>query len=325
MNDSMLDLIKPRRLESGQTVGVVAPAYTVDVDDHIHAALETVASLGFRVKAGEHLFARHGYFAGDDAARAADLMAMFADPEIAGIMCLRGGYGCSRLLPHLDFDLIRRNPKVMVGYSDVTALLNPIRARSRLVTFHGPIAAHAFSPYTYAEFCKVVVEGQSGVTLGAAPPFAAAPGKVDWTNRAVTLASGVARGRLVGGNLTLLAHLAGTPHAVDMRGAILFLEDVGESVYSIDRMLTQLWLAGALQQAAGIVLGKFTEIRPARHAHQFTLEQVLRDRFAALGIPAVQGLMIGHVDDQTTVPIGCLAELDADARTLTLLEAAVSD
>ena len=315
--------IKPRRLEPGQTVGVVAPGYAIDEDDQIHAALETVASLGFRVKAGEHLFARHGYFAGDDAGRAADLMGMFADPEVAGIVCLRGGYGCSRLLPLLDFDLIRRNPKVLVGYSDVTALLNPIHARTGLVTFHGPIADQTYSAYTLAEFRKVVVAGESGVTLGAAPPFAVEPGKVERTNRVVTLASGRATGRLVGGNLTLLAHLAGTPFAPDTRGAILFLEDVQESVHRIDRMLTQLWLTGQVQQAAGIVLGKFTEIPSARHAHQFTLEQVLRDRFASLSIPVLRGLMIGHVEDQTTLPIGCLVELDADARTLTLQEPAV--
>ncbi len=315
--------IKPRRLEPGQTVGVVAPGYCIDEDDQIHAALETVASLGFRVKAGEHLFARHGYFAGDDAGRAADLMTMFADPEVAGIICLRGGYGCSRLLPRLDFDLIRRNPKVLVGYSDVTALLNPIHARTGLVTFHGPIADQTFSAYTLAELRKVVIEGQAGVTLGAAPPFEAAPGKVERTNRVVTLAPGRATGRLMGGNLTLLAHLAGTPFAPATRGAILFLEDVQERVYSIDRMLTQLWLAGQLQQAAGIVLGKFTEVPPARHAHQFTLEQVLRDRFENLGVPVVRGLMIGHVADQTTLPIGCQVELDADAQTLTLLETAV--
>jgi len=318
-------VIKPRRLEPGQTVGVVAPGYNIDEDEQIHAALETVASLGYRVKASEHLFARHGYFAGDDPARAADLLAMFADPEVAGIICLRGGYGCSRLLPLLDFDLIRRNPKVLVGYSDVTALLNPIHDRTGLVTFHGPLADQTYSAYTLAELRKVVVAGESGVMLGAAPSFAAAPGKVERTNRAITLAPGVARGRLVGGNLTLLAHLAGTPFAPDTRGALLFIEDVDETVYSIDRMLTQLWLAGCLQAAAGIVLGKFTELPPPRRAHQFTLEQVLRDRCGALGIPVVRGLMIGHVDDQTTVPIGCLAELDADRKTLTLLEAAVAE
>jgi muramoyltetrapeptide carboxypeptidase len=317
-------LLKPQRLAPGQTVGVIAPAYTVGEDDRIRIGLETVESLGFRVKPGQHLFRRHGYFAGTDEQRAADLNALFADPEVAGIICLRGGYGASRTLPHLDFDLIRRNPKALIGYSDITSLLNPIQQRTGLVTFHGPIADQTYTPYTLAQFQKVVQTPEAPTVLAAAPPFEAAPGRIDRQNRAITLVPGKARGRLVGGNLTLLAHLAGTPYAPDYAGAIVFFEDVQETVHRIDRMLTQLWLAGALQQAAGLVFGKFTEIPPSTNTFQFSLEQVLADRAQAVGIPAVRGLMIGHVEDQATLPIGCKVELDADARTLTLLETAVS-
>ena len=317
-------LIKPRRLEPGQTIGVVAPAYTIDEDDRIEAGIETVESLGFRAKPGSHLFRRHGYFAGTDQERASDLNAMFADPAVAGIVCLRGGYGASRMLPYLDFDLIRRNPKPLVGYSDITTLLNPIQRLTGLVTFHGPIAAQTYTPYTLAQFRRVLQSPEAPILLAEPPPFEARPGRVERQNRMSTLVTGAARGRLVGGNLTLLAHLAGTPYAPDYAGAILFLEDVKESIYRIDRTLTQLWLAGSLQQVAGIVFGKFTEIPPTTSPFQFSLDQVLAERSQAVGVPAVRGLMIGHVEDQATLPIGCEVELDADARTLTLLEPAVS-
>ena len=254
--------IKPKRLEPGQTIGVVAPAYTIDEDDRIQAGVETVELLGFRVKPGQHLFRRHGYFAGTDQERAADLNAMFADPEVAGIICLRGGYGASRTLPYLDFELIRRNPKPLIGYSDITTLLNPIQRLTGLVTFHGPIAAQTYTPYTLASFGKFCRPRSADSCSPNRRRSRPGPGgSSDRTGRA-TLVPGVARGRLVGGNLTLLAHLAGTPYAPDYAGAILFLEDVKESIYRIDRMLTQLWLAGSLQQVAGIVFGKFTEIRP---------------------------------------------------------------
>lgn len=318
-----LSPIKPKRLEPGQTVGVVAPAYTIGEDDRIRIGIETVESLGFRAKPAKHLFRRHGYFAGTDKERAADLNAMFADPEVAGIICLRGGYGASRTLPHLDFDLIRRNPKPLVGYSDITSLLNPIRQLAGLVTFHGPMADQTYTPYTLAEFRKVLQAPEAPTVLAVAPPFEAAAGRVERLNRTATLVPGKGRGRLVGGNLTLLAHLVGTPYAPDYAGAIVFFEDVQETVHRIDRMLTQLWLAGSLQQAAGLVFGKFTEIPPSTNTFQFSLEQVLADRAQTVGIPAVRGLMIGHVEDQATLPIGCEVELDADEATLTLLEPAV--
>ena len=323
MTTTALPLITPKRLEPGQTVGVVAPAYTVGEDDRIRIGIETVESLGFRVKPGKSLFRRHGYFAGTDEERAADLNAMFADSAVDGIICLRGGYGASRTLPYLDFDLIRRHPKPLIGYSDITSLLNPIHKLTGLATFHGPIADQTYTPYTLAQFRKVVQAPEAPTPLAAAPPFESAAGRVERQNRIATLVPGQARGRLVGGNLTLLAHLAGTPYAPEYAGAIVFFEDVQEAVYRIDRMLTQLWLAGSLQQAAGIVFGKFTEIPPSTSTYQFSLEQVLADRAQALGVPAVRGLMIGHVEDQATLPIGCEVELDAEARTLTLLEPAV--
>ena len=318
-----LPAIKPRRLKEGDTIGVPAPASHLDSDDRIRRAIEIVASLGFKIKEGQHLHARYGYFAGTDQERAADLNALFADAQVDGIICLTGGWGASRLLPYLDFGLIQKNPKVLMGFSDITALLNAIFALTGLVTFHGLVADKVFSPYSLTEFKKVVLEAQKDVLLGSPPPFRPAEGQVERINRVIHIRPGKARGRLVGGNLSLISHLIGTPYLPDLHDKILFLEDVHEEVYRIDRMLTQLKLSGWLAGVAGIVFGKFTDCSLSMSARQFTLEEVLASFCQEVGVPAVSGLMIGHVDDQTTLPVGCLAELDAQIGSLRLLEAAV--
>jgi len=299
---------------------VAAPASPPREPEGVRFAIDIVESLGFQVRPAAHLFDRAGYLAGDDATRAADLNDLFADETVDAIFCVRGGYGSSRLLPLLDYDLIRAHPKALLGYSDITALLLGIYQKTGLVTFHGPIAGQTYSPYTLAEFKKVLFDPHPPLALGAPPPFERRAGQVDRTNRITTLVPGRVQGRLLGGNLSLVSHLVGTSYLPDLTGAILFLEDVGEAVYSIDRMLTQLWLSGDLQQVAGIVFGKFTEPRPSEWAQNRLQEEVLAERVQAFGIPAVMGLMIGHVDDQATLPLGCLAELDAGAGTLLLLE-----
>jgi len=314
--------LRPKRLQKGMTVGLVTPASNVWEDEDIRFACDVVKSLGYRVKEGANLYLRTQYLAGPDEARAADFNAMFADPEVDAVFCLRGGYGAPRILPLLDYENIRRNPKVLLGYSDITALLNAIYHRSGVITFHGPIAAQNFTDYTLAEFSKILVHGERPVSLGAPPPFETAPGRVDDRNRITRFAGGRARGRLIGGNLTLLTGLLGTPFEPDFRDKILFLEDVGETPYRVDRMLTQLWLAGKLQQVAGIVFGKFTEADA--DGNTFSIEHVLRERCQHLGIPVVRGLMIGHVEDQTVVPVGAMAELDGDAGTLVLRDRVVT-
>lgn len=277
------------------------------------------------MRPGKHVFDREGYFAGADADRAADLQAMFADPAVDALWCVRGGYGASRLLPLLDWDLIRANPKALVGYSDITALHMAIQRHAGLVTFHGPVAFRSFTSYTVDALRSALWVPEAPIRLAAPPPFEKREGQVDWDNRVTTLVPGRARGRLLGGNLCLMSHLVGTPYLPDLRGGILFLEDVEEAYYRIDRMLTQLWLSGALAGVAGVAFGKFTQCDPSPFFLQNRpLEEILAERFRALGIPAVSGLMIGHVDDQATVPVGCLAELDADAGTLTLLEPGVT-
>ncbi len=304
---------------------MVAPSAAPNEPGRIRFAIDTVESLGFKVKPGAHLFDRDGYLAGSDAARAADLNAMFADDGVDAIWCVRGGYGASRILPALDYALMQRRPKALIGYSDITALHMAIHRHAGLVTFHGPVAFRAFTPYSLAELKRTLWTGEAPVRLGGPPPFERVEGRVDWENRVATLVPGTARGRLLGGNLCLMSHLCGTPYFPDLRGAILFLEDVEEAYYRIDRMLTQIWLSGALAGVAGVAFGKFTNCDPSAFFLQNRpLEDILAERCRALGVPAVSGLMVGHIEDQTTLPVGCLAELDADAGTLTLLEPGVS-
>ena len=317
-------MIRPPRLSPGQTVGLVAPSSAPNEPEDIRFAIETLESLGFRVRPGTHVFERHGYLAGADAARAADLNAMFADDGIDAVWCVRGGYGASRILPLLDYAQMRRMPKALVGYSDITALHMALHTQAGLVSFHGPVAWRAFTPYTLSEWKRVMCEPSVPICVGAPPPFERREGQIDRKNRVTTLVPGRAQGRLVGGNLCLMAHLTGTPYAPDLRGMILFLEDIDEPYYRIDRFLTQLWLSGRLEGVVGMAFGKFTRCEPsASFVQNRLLEDILTERCQALGVPAVSGLMIGHVDDQTTLPIGCLAELNADAGTLTLLEAGV--
>ena len=315
-------VLKPRRLQAGMTVGLVTPASNAPENEDLQAAMDLVRSLGFTPRASDNLFSRNQYLAGTDAERASDLNKMFADPDVDAIFCVRGGYGSGRLLRDLDYDTIASNPKVLMGYSDITAILNTIHLRTGLVTFHGPIAGSNFTPYTYEQYRKVLVQPGAQVRIGEPPPFDASPGVVERENRLTPIVSGTAEGKLVGGNLALLVTLLGTPFEPDFEDAILFMEDVSEPPYSVDRMLTHLWLAGKLEQVAGIVFGKFTD--DGYDSNTFSMEQVMRDRCEPLGIPTLKGVMIGHTDDKTVVPVGARARLDVDAGSLTLLESAVS-
>ncbi len=316
------ELLKPKRLRPGITVGVVAPSSPAAEDEDVRYGLELVESFGFRVKSGKHVFGRTQYLAGTDAERAADLNAMFADPQVDAIMALRGGYGAMRILPLLDYEMIRRNPKPLIGYSDITALHCAIHQRCGMITYHGQTAMSPFTNYSIQEFQRVLMQPQARLRIGAPPPFQKGPGKVNRENRITPMNPGVARGRLIGGNLTLVSCLMGTPWEPDFAGRLVFLEDVHETPYRIDRMLTQLVISGKLAKAAGLIYGKFTDAEAT--GNTFSLEHVLADAAKAVGIPCARGLMIGHVDDNTTVPVGVEAEFDANSGALTLLEPAVA-
>ena len=312
---------KPDRLRAGATVGLVTPASNVPENEDLLAAMDLVRSLGFEAKAAPNLRRRKQYLAGSDQQRADDLNGMFADDEVDAIFCVRGGYGSGRLLRDLDYQTIANNPKILMGYSDITAILNAINVKTGMVTYHGPIAGDNFSSYTYEQFQRILMEPRQVTRIAQPPAFVEQPGVVERKNRLTPIVPGRAEGKLIGGNLSLLVTLLGTPYEPDFDGAILFMEDVSEPPYSVDRMLTHLWLTGHLEQTAGIVFGKFTD--DDYDSNTLSMEQVLRERCEPLGIPTLRGAMIGHVEDQTVVPIGVNARLDVDEGTLKLLEPAV--
>ncbi|MFG5410870.1 LD-carboxypeptidase [Piscinibacter sakaiensis] len=299
---------------------MVAPSSAVYEAGPRELAIESLQGLGYRVVEGRHLRERRGPFAGTDAQRAADLMAMVDDPQVHGILALTGGSGANRILPLLDYARIARRPKFLGGFSDTTALINAVHARTGLVTFHAPVAISEWNAFSVRHFQGVVAEGQA-MTLRNPQERGEFPAARE--DRIRTLRGGRARGRLVGGNLAVLSSLAGSPYLPAFDGAILFLEDINEYIYRIDRMLSTLKLAGALDRLAGVVLGQFTNCTPGEGYGSLTLDEVFEDYFGPLGVPVYRGALIGHIRRKFTVPIGLPAEIDADAGSLQLLEAAV--
>jgi len=306
---SALPLLYPPRLREGATLGLVAPASPPADAEKIPQVIERLTAQGFRVKAGRHLKKRDGYLAGTDQERADDFNALFADPEVDGIFALRGGYGSIRILPLLDYAAIRAHPKPFVGYSDNTALHNAILKEAGLVTFHGPNATEAFLPGNAANLRRMLMEPTKP---GAVTLFSPRETSGDLLK---TITPGHVRGRLLGGNMTCLLRLLGTPYAPDFRGVILFLEDTGEKAYRIDGMFTHLRLAGVLTQIAGLVLGRFDH---CDEMERWRIGGCLQREAERLGVPAVSGAPIGHFPEQIIVPHGVEAELDATDSLLTL-------
>jgi muramoyltetrapeptide carboxypeptidase len=314
------DVIKPKRLKKGDLVGLINPAGATFNTDQAEIYRETLAALGLRTRFGDHLFDRRGYLAGRDEDRAADINTLFADSEVRALLALRGGWGCSRLLPLLDYELIRRNPKIVLGFSDLTALLLAVYAKTGLVTFHGPTGNSTWNAFTTDHVRRLLFDGAA---FEMQNPAGSDDRLVQVENRVLTITSGVARGRLVGGNLSVLTAMMSSVYLPDFEGSILFLEEVGEEIYRVDRMLTQLKLAGVLERIAGFVFGRCTDCGPGRGFGSLTLQEVLGDHVAPLGVPAWYGSMIGHIKDKFTVPLGIEAEIDSDAGTIKLLEPAV--
>jgi muramoyltetrapeptide carboxypeptidase len=318
-------LIKPKVLKQGDAVGLITPSTAVTDPERLRTAERTVRYFGLEPKWGKNVGKRAGYLGGSIDERLDDLHAMFADPAVKAVFCIRGGYGSGQLLNRIDYDLIRRNPKIFIGYSDITAMHLAIHKMTSLVTFHGPVPMSAFTTYTQAAYRKALFEA-APMGPQTNPPEANEL-RPNHTLRAVR--PGRARGRLIGGNLSLIAATMGTPYEIDTRGRILFVEDIEEQPYSIDRMLTQLRLAGKLDQAAGIIFGECHDCRPREYEPSFvegtfTTPEVVDRIFGDLKIPVLSGLTIGHTDDQLTLPLGVTAELDADKGTLTIEEAATA-
>ncbi len=309
------------RLRPGDVVGLIEPASASDDPFDLQLVEETVRALGLVPKRAAHLLNRYGYLAGQDRDRAADVNAMFADKDVRAIFAVRGGWGCARILPYLDYGLIRANPKLLIGYSDITALHMAIAAKAGFVTIHGPNGGSSWGKATVESFRQVAFDG---VLARYQNPVASDDRLVQNKWRTRTITPGTARGKLLGGNLTVLTALVGTQYLPDFKGAILFLEDVDEAEYRIDRMLTQLGQAGILGKVAGIAFGQCTDCKPReRGLLGFGLSEVLMQHFSGLKVPVFQGSFFGHMPNQFSIPVGARAEIDAGAGTLTLLEPAV--
>ncbi len=309
---------KPKRLKQGGTIALIAPA-SPPAEAKFVKAFENLTALGFNIKPGKNMRAQFGYLAGTDEARVADIHAAFEDPEVDAIWCVRGGYGCTRILPLLNFDLIRENPKPLIGYSDITALHIALLQRAGVVSYHAQVGGGDMTPFTRNHLNKTLLEGVSDYLIPAMDTtLRTGPEYQPWT-----ITAGKAKGPLTGGNLAVLSAMAGTAFAPVFKNKIAFIEDIGEAPYRIDRMLTQLIQATDLRQANGIVLGIFNDCEQKGDTPTLKLAETLKDRLAGLGMPVYYGAPFGHISDQCVMPYGIEAEMDADAMTLRLLETAV--
>lgn len=301
--------IKPAVLKPGDLVGMITPASNVPDPEESYPKLErNMAALGLKVRLGENVRRHPGYIAGPEDARVADLHAMFADPEVKAVFCIRGGYGSPQLLDRIDYGLIRKNPKVFLGYSDITALHLAIHQKTGLVTFHGAAWNRELRPFTIEHLKRILFDASPAGKVPVAPE-----------HKVKMLVGGQAKGRLTGGNLSLITSLLGTPYEIDTGGAILCVEDVGEDPYRIDRMFTQLRLAGKLDGIAGLVWGECHNCLP-KTTPPYEMSEVYTRILSKLKCPVMAGLQFGHTDDQVTLPYGVMARLDAEKGELTLLE-----
>jgi len=310
---------KPPRLKKGDKIGLIAPASAPTVDKFEHA-IYNLESLGLNVKAGMYAREKTGFLAGTDDQRRSDLMRMFEEDSIKAIWAVRGGYGTTRILPYLDYRLIRKHPKILVGFSDITALTNAIFARSGVVGFHGPVAASEWTDYDRHYIQKMLFETHVRI---AVEPDGANGDQTDPLFSPRVITPGHMTGRVVGGNLTLLSAMVGTGLLPDFKDKIVLIEDIDEAPYRIDRMLTQLLTSTKLYQAAGILLGVFKGCETDNKENSFTLQEVLRDRLGQLGMPVYYGFPFGHIRDQPVLPIGIKASFDTSERILKYLESPV--
>ncbi len=302
--------VKPSALRRGDIVGVFAPSGVVS-DDTIERSVRNIEALGFTPKLAPNVRAARGNYAGLASERAADVHTLFADTQVKALWAARGGSGCATILPLLDYRRIQRTPKIVVGYSDVTALLLALHRHCGLVCFHGPVAASTPSEFSVKHFTAMLMEPRPQYSFEAS---SIASGR--------TVFAGVADGVLMGGNLSIVSALVGTPYAAQLDGALLFLEEVREAPYRIDRMLTQLRQSDALKRVAGVMMGSCRECVPTDKEPSLSLDDTLDEHFQALRVPAVSGFSFGHVPQQWTLPIGVRARLDADLQTLVLMESA---
>ena len=309
--------IKPKALIRGDVIGVISPASAPASQEKIDKGAEYLERLGYRVKFGKNVRAVRGFLAGADEERASDVNEMFADKKVKAIIAVRGGYGTPRLLPLINYNLIKHNPKIFVGYSDLTALQLALYKKTGLVSFSGPMAGvemfKGIHPFTEEHFWQMITSTKKLGTLHNPDSRPLKP-----------MGKGRASGVLIGGNLSLITSIAGTPYLPSFKNSILFFEEIEEESYRFDRMMNQLALAGIFKDAKGIVIGELTDIKPADITKpHLTVEQIIADHLSFLSKPILTGLVYGHVPRKLTMPIGIRATVDATRCSLSLLEAAV--
>jgi len=311
-------IIKPGALHRGDIIGVCSPASAPASEHDLSRGITYLERLGYRVELGKHLRLKRGYLAGSDAQRASDLNDLFANRKVKAIFTARGGYGSHRILPLLNYPLIKRNPKILVGYSDITALQLALMAKAGLITYSGPMVAAelaaGFGGRAEEWFWRCLSSKQALPSIRAK--------LLGHTGRGNQHAESV--GRLIGGNLTVLATSLGTPYFPRMSDPILLLEEIDERPYRIDRMLQQVFLAGVLSRARGVVLGSFLDCKPGKGKPSLTLRQVFLDTFAGFPYPVLDGLRYGHVKNSFTMPLGVRVRLNARRGEITFLESSAS-
>lgn len=310
-------ITRPKRLKKGSTVGICATAGPVRSESEVDDFTAVLRSKGFQVKEGKNVRKQYGYFSASDKERAEEFMDMINDPDVDGIFFTRGGWGCARVLEYLDFEAIKNNPKVIMGFSDMTTLLNAITYKTGLVTFHGPSGNSTWNPFSW-RFIEDLLIDRHRVDY----PL---PDAKFLTEYPKTLVGGTAEGILIGGNLTVLSTLIGSGYLPSWKDKILFLEDVMEEPYRIDRMITHLKLNGVFDQISGLILGSFRKCEPEEPERSFTLIQVFEQHFSDLSIPVFYGAPIGHVRDKFTVPVGMPVRMNADKLQFEVLYPSVID
>jgi muramoyltetrapeptide carboxypeptidase len=309
--------VKPKALTHGDVIGLISPASAPTSQEKIDKGAEYLERLGYRIKLGKNIRAVRGFLAGTDEERAADVNEMFADKHVKAIIAVRGGYGTPRLLPLINYKLIKQNPKILVGYSDFTALQLAVFKKTGLVSFSGPMAGVEMSkgidPFTEEHFWKMITSAKK---IGEMHNPDLRPLK--------SMGKGKASGVLIGGNLSLITSIAGTPYLPSFKNSILFFEEIEEECYRFDRMMNQLALAGILKDTKGIVVGELTDIKPSDETKPYlTVDEILTDHLSPLSKPILTGLAYGHVARKFTMPVGVRAKMDANVGSLELLEPAV--
>jgi muramoyltetrapeptide carboxypeptidase len=312
-----MKILKPPALKKGDVIGIVSPASSPDDFTRIEQGVKYLESLGYRVKLGKHIFKRYGYLSSTDDERADDLNEMFADEKVKAIICVRGGYGTPRLLDKVDYNLIKKKPKIFVGYSDITALQLAIFKKTGLVTFSGPmLAVDIYSNFdSFAEdfFWRILTSREKKIEIKN-------PNGVELN----TLKSGKATGTLLGGNLSLIASIMGTKYQPSFNGSVLVIEDIGEEPYRIDRYLSQLKNSGVLYKINACILGQFTDCAPKELEKSLTLEQIFNDYLGNLKIPVISNLSYGHIPQKLTLPLGARVRVDAKRQKITIIESVLA-